>query len=435
MALVEGCKHEVEIVIPAGEMAKEEAKVAETIRTKAHLQGFRPGKAPLSMIQKRYGGEIRQEALDNLLPVYFRKHVEGDKLDIVGQPAITKVDVEPNQDVKFKAEFEVAPVFELGEYRGIAVSYTQPEVTDADVEGRIEDIRKQKAEYINLDPRPAAPGDVAVIDLHSVSGIEGEPIHSHDMQLEIGSPDTIVEFNTAITGMTPGDDTNISITYPENYAEERLAGKTVGFHLELKMLQKKELPEVNNEFAQDLGDFQSVEELKAAVKRSILQDRENAAQRTAKNMIADKLGEMHDFPVPEAFLDAQVKSFVDETLASSGKTPDKNKKIDYGRIKEAMRDRTTKEIRAGLVLDRIGDREAIGATQEDLDAEVTRFAKQHREPVAAVRKRFEENGALGRIANAIRTEKVLNFLFENARKEAPAETPAEPETEAPAESA
>jgi len=421
MALVEGCKHAIEVVIPASVVEEETGKVAETIRARAHIQGFRPGKAPLSMIRARYGRDIRQEALENLLPKYFRQEVEKDHLDVVGSPNITNIEYEAGQDVKFKAEFEVAPSVELQEYRGVTVTYEQPTVSDDDVAERLEGLRKQKADFVNLDPKPIETGEVALVDLHSVSGVEGEPIHANDMQVELGAEETIKEFSEHIVGMSPGDEKTIAVVYPEEYGQERLAGKTVEFHVHLKNVQKKELPELNDDFAKDLGDFQSLEELKDVIRRNTVQERETAAQRTAKDAIVDKLVDMHQFPVPEAYLDRQAEIYIDRVLSeqASRGVDTRNMKLDPARVKEATRDRATKEIKASILLERIADREAIGATQEEVDAEVTRFSKQNREPVAAVRKRFEENGTLGRIAHAIRTEKVLNFLFENARKEAP----------------
>lgn len=433
MALVEGCKHAIEVVIPAAVVEEETGKVAETIRARAQLQGFRPGKAPLSMIRSRYGREIRQEALENLLPKFFRKEVEKDHLDVVGSPNITNIEYEAGQDVKFKAEFEVAPTVELQEYRGVTVTYQPPVVADADVAERIEALRKQKADYVNLDPKPIELGEVALVDLHSTGGLEGEPIHAHDMQVELGAEETLKEFSENITGMSPGEEKTIAVTYPQEYGQERLAGKTVDFHVHLKNVQKKELPELNDDFAKDLGDFQSVDELKDVIRRNLTQERENEAQRTAKDAIVEKLVDLHQFPVPEAYLDRQAEMYIDRLLgeqAARGMDV-KNVKLDPARVKEATRDRATKEIKASMLLERIAEREAIGATQDEVDAEVNRYSKQNREPVAAVRKRFEENGTLGRIAHAIRTEKVLNFLFENARKEAPTES-AEPV--APAES-
>ncbi|MCC6390015.1 MAG: trigger factor [Bryobacterales bacterium] len=431
MALIEGCKHELEITIPVEEVEQESEKVAEDIRAKAKMPGFRPGKVPMSMIRQRYGSSIRQEALENLLPKFFRKRIEEEHLHVVSSFNVKDLEFEAGKPVTFKAEFEVAPEVELGEYRGISVPYAQPAVTDEDVNERLEALRKRKADYANLDPRPAEMGDVVVVDLHSVSGLEGEPMHAHDLQVELGSPETLPDFNDHLVGLTPGDEANITVTYPEEYAQERLAGKTVEFHVDVKQLQRKELPELNDEFAKDLGDFQTIEELKETIRNNTLRERETAAQRQAKDAIAEKLADTHNFPVPEAFIDRQVDLYIERFLsehAAQGMDP---KKIPVNRekVKEAMRDRAIKEIKTSLLLEKVADTESIVTTKDEVDAEVQRFARQEREPVAAVRRRFEDNGTLGRIAHAIRTEKTLNFLFEHARKEAPAEPAAEESAE------
>lgn len=422
MAHIEGCKHEIEIVIPAAEVAKEADRIAEGIRGKVQLQGFRPGKAPLSMIRKMYADRIRQEVLDSLLPKFFTQKAREEKYEVVGTPSVTHVEFNDGQPITFKAEFEVVPEFELKDYRGLPVTYAEPTIPESDVEENLEQLRKSKAEYINLDPRPAEAGDVVLVDLHSVGGLEGEPIHGHDTQIELGSPDTLAAFNEHIPGMSPGDEKIISATYPEDYGNERLAGKTLQFKIELKMLQRKELPELNDDFAKDMGDFQSFEELKNTVRTNLLRSREAQAQRAAKDALADNLGEAYEFAVPEAFIDRQVESYVNRYMsaqAALGRDPNKTK-VDFAKVKEASRDRAIKEVRTSLVLDRVAEREGIGATQEEVDRELQRHAKERREPVAAVRKRWNEDGTMNRVAHAIRTEKTLNFLFENAHKELPA---------------
>lgn len=422
MALIEGCKHELEITIPVDDVQKELDRVAESIQKKAHLPGFRPGKAPLSMIRRQFAGHIRQDVLDNLLGRFFRERAEAEQLQVVGTPNVSDIRWENDSEpIVFKAEFEVAPAIELKEYTGITVPYRSPEVQDSEVDERIEELRKQKAEYINLDPRPAEPGDVAVIDLRSVGGLEGEPLTAQGMQVELGAPETMAPFSENIAGMSPGDQKVIQVEYPEDYVQERLAGKKVDFQVTLRLLQKKELPELNDEFAKDLGDFQTMEELRNTVRANILRERELAAQRAAKEAIIDRLIEIHDFPVPETYVDRQVDIYIERFLseqAERGRDPRKIQ-LDRKKIKEAMRDRAVREVKGSLLVDRIAEKEAIVTTQDEVDREVQRYAKQEREPAAAVRKRWQEDGTLARIAAAIRSEKTLNFLFEQARKEAP----------------
>jgi trigger factor len=406
--------------VPAEEVEAETGRVLTDVQKRAKLPGFRPGKAPASLIRRQYNAEIRQQVLENLVPRYFNQEVEQQDLHIVGRPDITDVHFHDGEPLRFKAEFEVAPEIELGDYTDIEVPYQDPEVTDEDVNNRIEELRNQKAQFVNVDPRPVEDGDFAVLSLESLSGVEGEPVRQEELMLHVGGPDTLPAFTENLRGMTPGEAKEFEVTYPEDYGSERLAGKTVRFTATLKGIRRKDLPELNDEFAQDLGDYRTLDELRDAVRKNLFAQREYEAQQQAKNRIVDRLVEKHDFPVPEVFVERQIVNRVEQSvrsLAAEGVDPGKLK-LDWGKIKEAQREKAIREVKASLLLSRVAEREAIQANQDEVDREVERAARQNREPVAAARLRFEKDGTLGRIANHIQTEKVLNFLFEHARKTA-----------------
>ena len=421
MALVEGCRHSLEISVPVDTVESETARVVTSIQQRAKLPGFRPGKAPASLIRKQFLGDIRQQVIENLVPKFLEKELEKGDLRIVGQPDISDVHFHSGEPLRFKAEFEVFPQIELSDdYRNLSVQYKDPQVTDEDVAKRIEELRDQKADYINVDPRPIEDGDHAVISIESLSGVEGPPVKQDEMTLHVGADDTLPAFTENLRGMSPGEAKDFDVTYPENYAQPKLAGKTVRFHVIVKGIRKKELPEVNDEFAQDLGDFRTVDELREALRKNLYAQREMAAQQEAKNKLVEKLVAAHEFPVPEAFIDRQVRNRVEQTLqslAAEGVDPGKLQ-LDWQKLKSSQRDKALGEVKASLLLSRIAEREAIGATHDEVDKEVERIAKQQREPFAAVRLRFEKDGTLGRIASHIQTEKTLNFLFEHAQKTA-----------------
>ena len=295
MALVEGCRHALELSIPAAEVESETARVAADVQKRAKLPGFRPGKAPISLIRKQFASDIRQQVLESLIPKTLQKQFEAENLNVVGTPDISDVHFHDGEPLRFKAEFEVVPNIELGEYRGIEVPYSDPEVTDEDVAKRIGELREQKADYVNVDPRPLENGDFAVVSLESVSGVAGEPVKQEEMVLEIGGADTFDAFTENLRGLSPGDEKEFEVAYPENYGAPRLAGKTVKFHATVRGLRKKELPEVNDEFAQDLGDYRTMDELRDAVKKSILAQRQFEAQQAAKDKIVDALVDRHEF--------------------------------------------------------------------------------------------------------------------------------------------
>jgi trigger factor len=419
VALVEGCKHSLEITVPTGEVEQETERATAAIQQKVRLPGFRPGKAPLSIVKAKFADSIRQDVLDKLVPRFFRAAAEKDHLAVVGQPNISDVHFHAGEPLRFKAEFEVAPLFELEDYRDLVVNYAEPEVSDADVAARLEEIREQKAEYVNEEPRPLADGDYAVVSLESLSGVE-EKISQDEIVLKIADEATLPAFTENLRGAAPEESREFEVTYPEDYERKTLAGRTVRFRATVKAVRRRELPELNDEFAKDLGDYHTLEELRDAVRKNLVRDREHRAQEDAKQQLLDKLVDMHAFPVPEAYVDRQIEINLENQLramAGQGIDP-RSIKLDWQKVRESQKDRATRDVKASLLLDKIAEREAIGATQEEIDREVQRIARQQREAVAVTRAKLQKEGAIGRIAGHIRTENTLNFLFEHARKEA-----------------
>ena len=420
MALVEGCKHALEISIPVDEVEQETGRVVENVQKKARIPGFRPGKVPTGILRKQFAGEIRQQVLESLIPKHLKKSFEAEDLHPVGTPDISDIHFHEGEPLRFKAEFEVVPQIELKDYKGISVPYHDPEITDEDVSKRIEELRDQKAEYVNIDPRPIEDGDFAVVSLESVSGVEGDPVKQDEVVLEIGSEDTFQAFTENLRGLSPGDEKEFDVTYPEDWGQKKLAGRTVRFHSQVKGIRRKELPELNDEFAQDLGDYRNMDELRDAVRKSLFAQRQYEAQQEAKNKLIEKLVDEHEFPVPQVFVENQIRNRVESslrTLAAEG-TDVSKLQLDWKKVKETQQDKALREVKASMLLSRIAEREAIAATRDEVDREVDRMARQHREPFAAVRMRYEKDGTLGRIANHIQTDKTLNFLFEHAQKTA-----------------
>jgi trigger factor len=414
-------KQSLEITVPLAEVEAETGRVVESLQKKIRIPGFRPGKVPVDLIRRRYDTDIRQEVLEKLVPRHFFKRAEQEGLAVVGTPNIKDVHFEKGEPLKFTAEFEVEPAVELKEYKGLTVEYQEPEITDEDVTKRAEQLREQKAEYVNVDPRPLEKGDYAVVSLESLGGVE-QPIKQDELMLEVGGEETLSDFTSNLTGVSPGEEREFDVTYPEDYGQAKLAGKKVRFKAAVKGIRRKEVPEINDDFARDLGDYQNLDELRDAIRKSMLAERQFFAQQEAKNKLVDLLVDSHEFPVPEAFIERQIELRVERELgllAAEGVDP-RSIKLDWEKVKESQRDKAVREVKASLLVNKIADAEQIFATQDEVDREVQRIARQEREPVAATRKRLEKEGGLRRIASRIRTEKTLNVLFEHARKEAPA---------------
>lgn len=426
MALIEGCRHELELTVSVEEIAKTNEEVIAKIQKKALLKGFRPGKAPLSVIRSQFQNEIRQDVIEALIPKALNERFLAEKVAVVGQPSVVDLSFEPGQPMTFKAQFDVHPEFELKEYKGLEVEYEDPQVSGEDIAERVEQIRESKAEYVNIDPRPAESGDYVVVGIESGDGLDGEPMRNPEMTLQLGNPDTIPAFTEGIAGMSPGETKDIDVTYGEDYGQERLAGKTVTFDVELKFIRRKDVPALDDDFAQSMGDFRTMDEFKEQVKASIFAERQYRAQEEAKNLLIEKLADSHEFPVPETYVDRQLQIQLESyarSLQMQGIDP-RQLNLDVGKFKESQKERAVRDVKATLLLDKISEVESIVVAQEDVDKEVQRAARQQREPVAAVRAKLEKDGGLDRIANRIRTDKTIALLFETARKVTPVPKPA-----------
>jgi len=413
-------KQTLDVAVPAAEVESETERVVKSLQQKVKLPGFRPGKVPAGLIRSRFEKDIRQEVLEKLIPKHFYQRAGQEGINVVGTPNVSDVKLEKGEPLRFKAEFEVAPSIELKEYRGLAVPYQDPEVAEGDVQKRLEDFQQQKAEYVNIDPRPVEDGDYAVVALESVSGVDGPPVKQNEIALHIGSEETLPGFSDNLRGASPGETKEFDVVYPEDYGQPKLAGKTIRFRATLKGLRRKELPEINDEFARDIGDYQNIGELREAVRKALFAERQFLAQQEAKNKLVDALVDTHDFPVPEAFIDRQIEMQVERKLhelAAEGIDP-RSIKLDWQKVKENQRDKAVREVKASLLLNKIAEAEHVAATQEEVERDVQRIAKQEREPVAAVRAKLEKDDGLWRIASRIRTEKTLELLFEHARKTA-----------------
>jgi trigger factor len=419
VAPAESCKREVEITVPPEVVAEETERIVTKLRNRAKIPGFRPGKAPASMVRMRFADQIRQEVMETLIPRHLYQQLEAQGLRPVGVPDVSDVAFQPGEPLRFRAEFEVVPDFELKEYRGLRVEYNEPEATEEEVAASLESIREKHAVWSNLDPRPLGDGDYAVVRLESRATPPGvAPIRQDELVVEVGGADTLRAFSDSLSGASPGDELEVEVLYPEDYGERRLAGQTVTYQVEVLGLRSKELPEINDELAKDEGDFRDLEELRDRLRAQIQAAKRDAAQREAKGKLIEQLVDAHDFPVPEELVQRRISSHVERglrSLAEQGLDPTKVK-LDWKKIQEVEQPRSTREIMAGLILERIAAAEHLRATNEEVDRQVQLFARQSGQPVADARAQLAREGMLDRIAAEIRNAKTLQFLFEQARK-------------------
>jgi trigger factor len=411
----ESTKREIAVQIPAEEVQRETDALIQKYQKLARLPGFRKGHAPASLIRQRFAEDIKTEVVEALVPRYFRQEAERQGLVPVSQPRVRDLHIHDGEPLTFKASFEVLPEIKVEGYRELRADQPVIEVTDEEVEQALNQLRERQASYDAIEGRALADGDFAQIALDGKPREgEGQPVHMDDVLVEIGGQNTMPEFTEHLRGSSAGEEKTFEVKYPEDSNDQRLAGKTFDYTVKVLSLKRKNLPELNDAFAKELGEFASVEELRKRIRENMEAEKRHTAEHESKDKLVAELVKRNDFEVPEAMVDRQIDVRLERglrALAAQGMRAEDMKKMDLNRLRAGQRDQAVEEVKAALLLDRIADLEKVEVSDEEIDREIEALAAQTKQTSEAVRARLTRDGALDRIRNRIRNEKTLDFLY------------------------
>jgi trigger factor len=414
------CTRELVLDIPADEVAKAYRTVAGNYRKYAKIPGFRAGKVPETVIRRRFAAEIRKEVIDSLLPERFNKAVLDLGVKPVGQPQVTELTVEDGEPLHVKAVFECIPDFSIEGYQSVTVDKPSVETTEEEFQQEIEQLRESRAtvEPVEED-RVLVDGDWAQItykgQIEGAAEGDAAPIAGEDSLVEIGGKDTVEAFSNALRGAKPGQELKAEVIYAADYAEPRLAGKTVAYDVEVKGIKKRTLPELNDEFAKEMGAYESFADLEARVREHLANRKRRSVEGETRDRLMAALTERYPFAVPESMVQEQIDARLERglrALAAQGMDAEQMRKLDFARLRTAQRDSAIAEVKASVLLDRIAQQENITVSDEELDHELQMAAMQSREPVDALKVRLTEDGGLARIREQLRREKTATALYE-----------------------
>jgi trigger factor len=413
----ETCRRELELEIPAEEVQKAVERVAREFARVARVPGFRPGKAPVTLIRRRFADDIKSEVLQSLVPEQFERAVSEKKIVPVTQPQIDQVDFAESGPVKFRATFEVLPEFELGPYKDLEVEIDDVKVSDTDVDKAVEEIRERAATFVPVESRPIADGDYAQLKLKGVPAGGGEQVEADSVLCHVGGEETMDAFNEHLRGANTGEHKNFEVSYPADYPDPKLQGKTYSYAVEILGVKQKKLPELNDEFVKDVSDSKTLEEFRTKVRENLEAARDQKQNQQTREKILAKLVETHNFPVPDALVEHQMDSRLERTvrgLAAQGVDP-RAVNVDWVSLRRRQRDRATEDVKAEILLDRIATAENIDVTQEEIDQEIAALAQRSGESATAVRANLTRQGALDRMKSKLRSDKTLDWLCRNSR--------------------
>jgi trigger factor len=410
------CRRELELEIPAEEVSKASERVAKEISRVAKVPGFRPGKAPLSLIKRRFADDIKGEVLQSLVPERVEKAVVEEKLSPVSQPQVEKLEFNEGQPLKFRAVFEVLPEFELGKYKGLDIEMPAMEVTEEDLTKALEETRERAAAFAPVEGRAVENGDFAQLKLVGTPEGGGEPIQADSVLCHVGAEETMEPFNENLRGANIGDHKEFEVDYPADYPDQKLAGKKFHYAADVTGIKTKKLPELNDDFAKDVSDATTLDELKKKIRESLEHQRDHRQKDLQREKVIFELVKMHDFPVPESLVEHQKDVRLERvvrSLAQQGVDP-RAVNLDWVTLRQRQEERAKEDVKAELIIDKIASTEQIDATDEEIEHELEHMAGHSGESVEAIRARLTKQGALDRMKAKLRSDKTLDWLAQNA---------------------
>ena len=422
---------EIEVEVPADEVAKAYRTVTKRYQKLARIPGFRSGKVPESLVRSKFAKELRQEVLEALVSERFRSAIVERKLQPVSEPQLLDLQLADGEPLRFKAAFEVMPEFDVAGYDAVRVEKPDVALTDEEFELELGRALESQAtvEPVEED-RELADGDWAEIQFRGeikplaqtvteegVTATEppAEPITGENVLIEIGGKNTLPAFNDALRGQKVGQELTFEVEYPADFGDRRLAGQTVGYDVTVKAIKRKIYPERDAELAKQLGGNETWEEFAGQLRERAASRKRSSLEANAKNKMLDELVGRYHFPVPESFVQRRVDERLERglrALAQQGMKAEDMRKLDFGRLRAAQRQEAEREVRASLVVDRIADAEGVAVSDEELDGEVLMLSIQTREPYETLRERLAKDGGLGRLREEMRREKTSSVLYE-----------------------
>jgi len=413
----DGVKREISVEIPADEVTRETEAIIQKYQKMARLPGFRRGHVPASIIRQRFKEDLKSDVVEALVPRYFRKEAEKLGMIPVSQPRVTDLHVHEGEPLRFKASFEIMPEIKVEGYKELRSDHPEIVVKDEEIEEALNSIREQHATFTSVEGRSLQDGDFAQSSMNGKpkdTDDKTNPVHMDEVLIEIGGKNTVPEFTENLRGANAGEEREFEVRYPEDVNDKRLAGKTFVYTVKIQAIKEKNLPELTDDFAKELGEFSNLDQVRKQIRENMEAERKHTAEREAKDKLIAELVKRNDFEVPESLIDRQIDVRLERglrALAAQGMKMEDMKKMDLPRLRVGQRDQAVQDVKSSLLLERIAELEKIEVGDEELNHELAAVAQQTKQTPEAVRARLTQDGGLDRIRNRIRSEKTLDFLY------------------------
>jgi trigger factor len=412
-------KKKLHIQVTPDTISQELVKAVADAAKSAKIPGFRPGKAPKAVVERHYATEIQSEVMNKVITTSYLRALEEHKLSPVETPNITNISpLEKNAPLNFTAVVEVRPDIELGQYDGIEVKEEPLTVTDEEVDHTVDRLREMYAQLEVVEGRPLEKDDTAIIDFegfHDGKAIEGAK--ASDYMLSLGSNSLIPGFEEQLAGMNRGETREIKVIFPADYDNKDLAGKDALFTVTLKEIKKKVLPDLNDEFAKDIGNNASVAELKEGIRKDIEYRKKHDQASAQREAILSKVVDAHAFDVPDGMVERELQAMARTQASRMARGGADVKAFDFPKFREVNKDLAVKRVKGILLLDLIAEKEKVEVTDQEVNAALALMARDANQTVDAIRKYYESTEAgLDGLRASLTREKALGLLLSRSKK-------------------
>jgi trigger factor len=407
----------LDIELPAEALAEEFEKGVGRLSRSAKLPGFRKGKIPKELIRTRFRSDVLSQAVQDLVPTALKNALSERNLYPIDDPRISKLESELGKPLRFRASFEVMPSVEVRSYKGLEAERPRTEVTDEQVQAGIEALREQHARFDPIEGRGASDGDFVMGDLTETPQGGGKTEKHEGVNVEVGSESYNRALHEALQGASPGDVVRFSASFPPDRGSRARAGKTFDVEFHVLELKQKVLPDADDELAKDLGEYETLEDVRKDLRERAEARARHDDERELERRLIAKLVELNPFDAPESLVEMELDSRLEAAardLYQRGIDPNAAG-IDWGAVRRKERESALAGVRSTLLLQKIVELESLKESEEDVDAEVERYAQALEKSPAALRAQMTKDGSLDRIRGRLRREKAVDFIKQHAK--------------------
>jgi trigger factor len=410
-------KRALHVELPPEQVAEKMESTFREWSRKLQVPGFRRGRVPREIIQRRFIADLKEEVLRDLIPDSYQQALTEVDLHPVGKPSVEDVHFEEGEPLRYRAVVEVKPPVEAKDYRGIPIERAKIEVTDAEVDRALEHLREDAAEYVPMEGWPALRDDLIILD-HEAT-VHGKPLKGgsgKNTTLILGQRSSLPGFEEQIIGMRKGDSKQFSITFPSDSPRRDLAGRSVDFRVQVKEVKKRRLPELNDEFARTVGDVESLAALREKLKQQVLERMTREQEAELKRSLLDKLASGHEVEVPESLVEAEATLILQDLLATVRATGGRIQGLggNAERLRARARETGRNRVKESLLLEAVARQEGLTVSEEEFEAEIQALAAAYRQEADTVRKAMQDPARRAGLTGRILERKALDFLYQHA---------------------